>query len=91
MIARIAFDVLLFLLPFVLYGLWLAWARRRAATGGDPRTWRNAPFGLLVVAGLVLVLLSFIAWRFVEPDNAGGTYEPARVEDGRLVPGRIRP
>lgn len=91
MIARLAIDILLFLLPFALYGIWLAWAKRRAAAGMDPRTWRNAPFGLLLVAGLVLVLLSFIVWRFTEPDNAGGTYEPARVEDGYLIPGRIRP
>ena len=45
---------LLFLAPFILYGGWLAIARRRAK--GHPPGWNDAPLMWLSTAGLVLVI-----------------------------------
>ncbi len=85
MLGRIAFDVLLFLLPFALYGLYIWYAQRRLEH--DPK-WRDAPLAWLSIAGLALVMLSFVAWRALEPVTKG-EYVPARIEDGRIVPGQI--
>lgn len=85
MAGRIAFDVFLFLLPFALYGLYIWYARWRLEH--DPK-WGDAPLARLTVAGLALVMLSFVVWRIMEP-VAKGSYVPARIEDGRIVPGQI--
>ena len=86
MAGRIAFDLLLFLLPFLLYGIYIWYARWRLEH--DPK-WRDAPLAWLTMAGLGLVLISFVAWRLLEPANRDGTYVPARIENGKIVPGEM--
>jgi len=88
MLSRILFDVFLFVLPFVLYGLYL-WLLRRSQKQ-DPN-WREAPWAWLAITGLVLVALSFFVLRFMEGDNGVGTVVPAHMENGRLVPSQVKP
>ncbi len=65
--------VLPFVAPFVVYVIWLAWARRkaRAAGAGAAPEWRDAPWTWLIIAGLGLVIGGFIALALTLGDPAG--------------------
>ena len=86
MISRVFFDLLLFLLPFALYGAYLYLRRHDEETRAKAHPWTA-----LVISGLVLVAGSFVFWGLVEDANQRGVYVPPHVEDGRLVPGRVVP
>ncbi|MBX3455687.1 DUF6111 family protein [Ferrovibrio sp.] len=83
--SRILIHGALLLLPFVLYFLYL-WRVRRAGKEGPETT----PWFMLSLAGLVLMIGSF-AVVHVMSDQPSGQYTPARLQDGRIVPGDIRP
>lgn len=73
-----------FLVPFLLYLLWILIRRE------DPRVadrWAKA-MGPLVAAGLACVILGLVATGLTAPRYEGG-YLPAHVENGRIVPGRM--
>ncbi|MEI9990906.1 MAG: DUF6111 family protein [Rhizomicrobium sp.] len=78
--------VLLFALPFVLFGGYVLLLRLRplARRPATPWTW-------LVVAGLALVALSFLALGFLEGEPITGTYVAPHVVNGRIVPGYVAP
>lgn len=78
-------GALLFLLPFVAYAGLLAL--------GPRMPWlRPGPAGLvkmrLAACGVGLVILGLVAWA-VLGERARGTYVPAHLEHGRLVPGHL--
>jgi heme/copper-type cytochrome/quinol oxidase subunit 3 len=83
MVRRILFDVLLFLLPFGVYGLY--W--RFSARTGE----RSAahPWNYLLISGLVLVAASFVYWGVTEGAGQQGVYVPAHVENGHVIPGHV--
>ncbi len=91
MIAKFLRYGLLFLLPFVVYGIWLAIARRRARCHENEPGWRDAPLLWLSVAGVALVLGSLFALGLMQGQEKGGTYVPSRIIDGELVLGEVRP
>jgi len=68
------------LLPAVLYFIWL-----RLAPVTQPR---EVPWSWLAGAGVLLVaiVLAGLALLGGTPD---GVYEPAHLEDGKVVPGRF--
>ncbi len=74
--------VLPLLLPTALYLLWLRFA------GGGAR--REVPWMWLAIAGLGLaaMVLSGLALSGGDKD---GIYEPPHVENGKIVPGHVRP
>jgi MFS superfamily sulfate permease-like transporter len=75
-------EVLLFLAPFVVFLLW--W--RISLGGGPSRIALAATLVGLVVFGAVL------AWFGIDRSmGRHSTYVPARVEDGRIVPGHAMP
>jgi hypothetical protein len=77
----IASRVLLIALPFGVYFLWRAVARRHGhEMGATPWTWLGA-------AGLLLFSLSLMATVLFREDTRGRTYIPAQAEPG----GRVRP
>ncbi len=83
MIRRVLFDLLLFLLPFGLYGLYWRFSpspNGRAATH---------PWSYLLISGLVLVAASFVVWGVTEGSGRLGNYVPAHLENGRVVPGQV--
>jgi len=83
MIRRIIFDVLLFLLPFALYGLYWRFSARPAGRSAAH------PWNYLLISGLVLVAASFVIWGVTEGAGRQGVYVPAHVENGRVVPGHV--
>ncbi|MSP83653.1 MAG: hypothetical protein EXQ94_12225 [Alphaproteobacteria bacterium] len=88
---RILLEVILpLLLPFVGYGIWLHFARRKAeliAAGALP-SWQDAPWTWLVVTGIGLAVASVLALVFVGGAAPGSRYIPPSYVDGQVVPGR---
>jgi heme/copper-type cytochrome/quinol oxidase subunit 3 len=85
MIRRLLIDLLLFLLPFALYGIYWRLARK-----GDPKqAAKPHPWAMLFIAGLALVAASFVWLGLTEGTRGQGVYVPAHTEDGKVVPGRI--
>jgi len=87
MIRRILLDIVLFLLPFFLYGIYWR-AIGRAASKGKTRV---HPWTILTAGGLILVILSFVWWRLSNGETTEGIYVPPHVEDGEVVPGQFAP
>jgi heme A synthase len=82
-VSRIIVHLLPFLLPFLLYGLYIWHAKRSGREGPEA-----APWFWLAAIGLLLVILGFVVWGGYFGESVG-PYAPARFEDGRIVPGRI--
>jgi hypothetical protein len=80
--------LLLFAVPFVLYGGYLLLLRLAPvpATGT-----RRHPWTLLIIAGLSLFALSFLIWGFTEGEPTTGTYVAPHVVNGKIVPGYVEP
>jgi len=86
MIRRIAFEILLFLLPFALYGAYWRLAKRDETEPAPAHPWT-----ILFASGLVLVTASFLIWGITEGAGEQGVYVAPHVQDGRVVPGHVEP
>jgi len=87
MIRPVFTELALFLAPFVAYAVFL-WATRAGVL--HLANWTLHRVAWLAIAALVLMIGSFIVlaeWSGAPP---GSTYVPARVEDGRFVPGATK-
>jgi hypothetical protein len=77
-------GVILFLLPFVLFGVYLVIRRRNPllwSHWSDKSVW-------LTIAGLSFVVISLVVTGFLD-ERQTGTYVPTRVENGRVIPGHF--
>ncbi len=76
--------LVLFAAPFIAFTIW------RAATG---RADAPTPTGALLLTGTVLFLAAAMGFALIGigRDSSEGTYTPPRMEDGRIVPGRMEP
>jgi ABC-type molybdate transport system permease subunit len=85
MVLRLALiEIALFLAPFAIYAAWLWFTRGSAARSN----WTAGPVYVLALAGLILTVIGFVLLAsFGEAER--GTYRPAEVRDGVLVPGRF--
>ncbi|MCD0420167.1 MAG: DUF6111 family protein [Rhodopseudomonas sp.] len=84
MIRAVLTEVGIFLIPFVLYAIFLI-ATREAML--HPASWPLRVVGWLTAAALVLVILSLLLLVQYSGAPPGSTYVPAHLENGRLVPG----
>jgi uncharacterized membrane protein YczE len=80
-------EIGLFLLPFVLYAVFL-WATKAGVM--DPESWPLSRLAWLTIAALVLVIGSFIYFANYTGAPPGSRYVPAHIEDGKFVPGQTR-
>jgi hypothetical protein len=78
-------EILLFFLPFAAFAAWLIFTKRNPL---DIDHWGPHRYALSVI-GVALVIVALL-WAGLTQDRFIGVYEPARVEDGRLVPGGFR-
>lgn len=74
---------LLFAVPFASYGLYVLLILRQRPT--TPPT----PWAMLFIAGLSLVVISFLYLGFTEGETTKGVYVPPRVVNGRIVAGHV--
>jgi len=85
MTRQILERLVLFALPFALYGVYLLAGRQRAVT-----TPRNHPWTILVIAGLSLFAASFLVWGLTEGEPTKGQFVPPHVVNGRVIPGYVQ-
>jgi hypothetical protein len=77
-------GLVLFLLPFVLFGTYLVIRRRNPLLWSH---WSDQSLWLTIV-GLSFVVISLVVTSFVD-ERQTGTYVPTRVENGRVIPGHF--
>jgi hypothetical protein len=83
---RVLLEVVLpFLAPFLVF-----YAYRLLVTQGQGFLERT-PWYALIACGVALACLSLISLAFTGGWQPGGEYVPPHVEDGRVVPGVMRP
>lgn len=80
-------QLLLFLTPFAVYAAVLIASRKNAR---EPENWPLKTVLVLATIGCVLVIAGLVYFAHFGGAPATGVYEPARYEDGKLVPGRIK-
>jgi hypothetical protein len=80
------FELFIFSLPFLLFGLFLL-ATRSAEEAGQ-RKW---PVQLLFLIGIGLATAVWFVMIALEPRDRGMCIEPERVENGVVVPARSYP
>lgn len=85
MLRNLIEEILLFLLPFAAFATWLVVTKRNPF---DFDHWSGRKFALAAI-GIALAIASLL-YAGINPERHSGAYEPARMEDGRLVPGRFR-
>jgi hypothetical protein len=88
MLRFVAFDAIFFLIPFAAYALWLVVTRRTLPNAAD---WEIRTIGYLALAGAVLVIGVLFAFVHLDAEAPGGKYVPARLENGKIVPGHFEP
>ena len=84
-------HLLLFLLPLILYAIYVAAMRQRArTTGGTQPSWEDTPWFWLVVAGIVLSIAAFVVLGISGGAPTTSEYIPPRIIDGKIVPGQTK-
>jgi len=83
---RLLFELFIFSLPFLVFGLFLL-ATRSAEEAGQ-RKW---PVQLLFLIGIGLATAVWFVMIALEPRDRGTCIEPERVENGVVVPARSYP
>lgn len=87
MLRVVLLELVMFLLPFFIYGIYVYWFRQ--AEPGEGGIWADAPLAWLAVAGIVLMLIAITLLIQFTGDRPGGVYVPPRFEDGVLKPGHF--
>jgi cytochrome c oxidase assembly factor CtaG len=87
MIRPVLTEIILFVAPFVLYGVFLFATR---AGIFDVESWPLSRIAWLTIAALLLVVGSFVYFAHFSGAPPGSAYVPAHLENGRLVPGTTR-
>jgi hypothetical protein len=82
MLRPILYESVLFLLPFILYGLWLLARRRNPAS---LKGWEEAPILYLLVAAAITTAVGLALVGHFGGAPAGSRYVPARLENGVLI------
>jgi uncharacterized protein DUF6111 len=77
-------EIGVFLIPFVLYGLFLVASRSGLLA---TTSWPVNVIGKLLLGSLLLVVLSLVLLAQFSGAPPNSTYFPAHLENGKLVPG----
>ncbi|ABI76619.1 hypothetical protein HNE_0345 [Hyphomonas neptunium ATCC 15444] len=86
MAGRLLFEAFVFSLPFLVFGIYLL--ATRSAEDAGKRRW---PIQMLFIIGLVLATLAWFLLILLEPRERNMCVEPARYENGQLIPARKYP
>lgn len=87
MIRPVLTELALFLMPFVLYALFL-WATRAGVL--HPDSWSWSVIASLTIVALATVVISFVVMAQFAGAPPHSTYVPAHIEDGKFVPGTTK-
>jgi Family of unknown function (DUF6111) len=84
MIRPVLTEIAVFLIPFVLYALFLFASRNGMLLH---TSWPLHVLGRLVIAALLLVILSLVLLAQFSGAPPNSTYTPAHIENGKFIPG----
>jgi hypothetical protein len=87
MIRIVAENILLFLLPTIVYVAYVYMTREEKP--GAMRVLDDAPLIWLFVAGAALVVITLVSFGSVTGGKPGQVYTPPAFKDGRIEPGHI--
>ena len=87
MIRIVAENILLFLLPTIIYVAYVYMTREEKQ--GAMRVLDDAPLIWLFVAGAALVVITLVSFGSVTGGKPGQVYTPPSFKDGRIEPGHI--
>jgi hypothetical protein len=87
MIRIVAENILLFLLPTIVYVAYVYMTREEKP--GAMRVLDDAPLIWLFVAGAALVVITLVSFGSVTGGKPGQVYTPPSFKDGRIEPGHI--
>jgi hypothetical protein len=87
MIRPVFTEVALFLVPFLVYAVFL-WSTRAGVL--DASAWSPVRLAWLLIAALSLMVGSFVVLAQFGGAPARSTYVPAHVDDGKLRPGQTK-
>ena len=88
MIRPVLTEIGIFLIPFAVYALFLVATRSGVF---DQASWPISLVAKLVLGSLLLVIVSFVFLAEFSGAPPESTYEPAHLDQGKLVPGIERP
>jgi len=88
MIRIVAENILLFLLPTIIYVAYVYMTREEKPDA--KRVLDDAPLIWLFVAGAALVLIVLASFGTVSGGKPGQVYTPPSFKDGRIQPGQIK-
>ena len=75
------------IVPFLLYWVYLAFARRKAGAAGAPAPgWHEAPWVWIAGAGVALLLISLFVFGITRGVEPGTKLVPPTWVDGEIVP-----
>ena len=85
-------KILPLLLPLAIYVGWLIYARKRARALGTtkPRTIIDAPWPIMLLTGLSVMIFGMVALGLFTGEKPGGIYVPPHMENGEIVPGQVK-
>ncbi len=87
--ARIfAFNIFLFLVPFIAYAAYLLITRGSFRNIAE---WQMRTIAYLALGGAALMVASILYFGHIDLQGADRVYVPARFEDGKIVPGELVP
>ncbi|RDD61677.1 hypothetical protein [Ferruginivarius sediminum] len=90
MLRKLLTIVLPIALPFVVYYLYITWARMRGAGQGQQPGYKDPPWPWLAAGGVVLMAAALIAWRVLsDPAAPGAEIVPDRYIDGQVEPSYV--
>lgn len=81
-------NIFLLVLPLALYAVYFYVTQRNQHA--PVIDWKKMPLRVPLQVGFALIALGMLATAFLEGDDAGGTYVPARMQDGRIIPGKVQ-
>lgn len=86
LVRTVAIQLVLFLLPFVAYAIY-----RLLVTDAQSEGRKTWPINALFAIGAVLALSGWTYLALNNGDSRGSCVEPARVEDGVIIPAKTVP
>jgi Family of unknown function (DUF6111) len=88
MIRIVAENVLLFLLPTIVYVAYVYMTREEKP--GAARVLDDAPLMWLFLAGALVVVATLLTFGSVSGGKPGQAYVPPILKDGRIEPGHLQ-
>ena len=85
MVRIVVENLLLFLLPTLLYTIYVA--VRRGSSGDNTPVLQDAPLVWLFIMGVVLMVGTLVLFGTSSGGKPGEAYQPPVYKDGKIVPG----